>query len=139
SMSIRDSLAPHLPFLRRYGRALTGSQERGDSCVRATLAALLSGERKLDAGGSPRVGLYRAFQDMRAQSESRTEESKVDGKAPRPETLLKALAAPKRAAVLLTSVEAFSLEEAAYILAQTPQEVERAIVEAQEVIDRLLA
>lgn len=138
-MSMRDSLAPHLPFLRRYGRALTGSQERGDSCVRATLAALLSGERALDAGVSPRVGLYRTFQDMWSQSASRTEESKTDGKAPRPESLLKALAAPKRAAVLLTSVEAFSLEEAAYILAQTPQEVERAIVEAQEVIDRLLA
>jgi CheY-like chemotaxis protein/DNA-directed RNA polymerase specialized sigma24 family protein len=136
---MREALAPHLPYLRRYGRALTGSQERGDACVRATLAALLSGERSLDPGISPKVGLYRAFQEMWAESEGRVRDLKAESAASRPEGLLKAVDAPKRAAVLLTSVEAFSLEETAYILAMTTQEVERSIVEAQEVIDRLLA
>ncbi|HWA90958.1 MAG TPA: response regulator [Rhizomicrobium sp.] len=138
-MSMKEALAPHLPYLRRYGRALTGSQERGDSCVRATLGALLSGERTLDAGVSPKVGLYRTFQEMWAESEGQVQELNADTKASRPEGLLKALAAPKRAAVLLTSVEAFSLEETAYILGRTAKEVEQDIVEAQEVIDRLLA
>ena len=40
-MSLGQQLAPHLPFLRRYGRALTGSQVHGDKYVRATLEALL--------------------------------------------------------------------------------------------------
>ena len=35
-MSLGQDLAPHLPFLRRYGRALTGSQVHGDNFVRAT-------------------------------------------------------------------------------------------------------
>lgn len=138
-MSMREALAPHLPYLRRYGRALTGSQERGDSGVRATLAALLSGERSLDSGVSPKVGLYRAFQELCAESEGQVENPKAEAKASRPEGLLKAVEAPKRAAVLLTSVEAFSLEETAYILGLTTHQVERSIIEAQEVIDRLLA
>jgi CheY-like chemotaxis protein len=86
------------------------------------------------------VGLYRAFQDLWSQDEKASRNTAPDQQATaRPDGLLKAVEAPKRAAVLLTSVEAFSLEEAAYVLRQTPPEVERAIVEAQEVIDRLLA
>ena len=138
-MGMREALAPHLPYLRRYGRALTGSQERGDGCVRATLAALLGGEQALGEGVSPRVGLYRAFQDNWSDTEERSSDAQGDSKISRPEGLLKALASSKRAAVLLTSVEAFSLDEAAYILNRTPQGVESAIVEAQDVIDRMLA
>ena len=33
---------PHLPFLRRYGRALTGSQVHGDNFVRATLETIVA-------------------------------------------------------------------------------------------------
>jgi CheY-like chemotaxis protein len=138
-MSMKEALAPHLPYLRRYARALTGSQERGDSCVRATLGSLLAGEQTLGDGISPRVGLYRAFQENWSQTEDRAPDAKGDSKITRPEGLLKALPATGRAAVLLTSVEAFSLEEAAHILGQTPKAVESAIVEAQDVIDRLLA
>lgn len=55
-MTMTQTLAPHLPFLRRYARALTGSQSSGDAYVRAALSALLSGEQTLDtklAPGSP--------------------------------------------------------------------------------------
>ena len=34
-MSMSQTLAPHLPYLRRYARALTGSQTSGDAHVRA--------------------------------------------------------------------------------------------------------
>ena len=40
-MSISQTLAPHLPYLRRYARALTGSQASGDAYVAATLEALV--------------------------------------------------------------------------------------------------
>ena len=39
-MSMSQTLAPHLPYLRRYARALTGSQASGDTHVRAALTAL---------------------------------------------------------------------------------------------------
>ena len=41
-MSLGQQLAPHLPFLRRYARALTGSQSHGDHYVRATLEAIVA-------------------------------------------------------------------------------------------------
>ena len=43
-MSMTQTLAPHLPYLRRYARALTGSQAIGDAHVRAALQALLTGD-----------------------------------------------------------------------------------------------
>ena len=39
-MSLVQKLGPHLPYLRRYARALTGSQAHGDAFVRATLEAI---------------------------------------------------------------------------------------------------
>ena len=42
-MNITHALAPHLPYLRRYARALTGSQNSGDAYVRAALTALARG------------------------------------------------------------------------------------------------
>jgi CheY-like chemotaxis protein len=115
-----QTLAPHLPYLRRYARALTGSQSSGDAHVRAALTALLAGDHSLMEGVPPRVGLYRLFHaiwqsgaehfDEQAQSLGTTAKS--------PETRLRALSANKRAALLLTAVEAFSLEEAAILSAQ---------------------
>lgn len=134
-MTMTDTLAPHLPYLRRYGRALSGNQETGDALVRKTLSALLSGEKKLPEGAAPRLGLYRVFQSIWS------DDNKADSGKPgsRPDGLLKALAPTGRAALLLTSVEAFSLEEASFILDLSPQAVEKAILDAQEIIDRLLA
>ena len=60
-MSMSQTLAPHLPYLRRYARALTGSQTSGDAHVRAALTALLAGDHTLMEGVPPRVGLYRLF------------------------------------------------------------------------------
>ncbi len=60
-MSLLARLAPHLPYVRRYARALTGDQTTGDHYVRVALEALAAGERSLDANLSPRVALYRVF------------------------------------------------------------------------------
>src|ERR1700709_1275604 len=117
-MSMSQTLAPHLPYLRRYARALCGSQSSGDTYVRAALSALLAGDQTLVEGVAPRVGLYRVFHAIWASASGRIEDSTVrsiDAK-PTPETRLHALDATKRAALLLTAVEAFSLEEAAFIL-----------------------
>ena len=47
---LRASLGPYLPYLRRYGRALTGSQRTGDAFVRAALEASLAlSHRKVNA------------------------------------------------------------------------------------------
>ena len=58
-----------LPFLRRYARALTGSQETGDRYAAATLEAVLEEASVLETGlgdgsdakGRIKVGLFHAF------------------------------------------------------------------------------
>lgn len=139
-MSMSQTLAPHLPYLRRYARALTGSQASGDAHVRAALTALLAGDQSLMEGVPPRVGLYRLFHAIwQSAAEHFDEAANANASTKSPEGRLRSLSATKRAALLLTAVEAFSLEEAAFIVDETPEEVERAILEAQKTIDSQLA
>ena len=60
-MSLGQKLHPHLPFLRRYARALTGSQTHGDAYVRATLEAIVAAPEEFPSDVDPRLGLYRTF------------------------------------------------------------------------------
>lgn len=54
-----DELMVHLPFLRRFARALTGSMDQGDDLVAAALEALLGGPVSDAAeGGRDRKALY---------------------------------------------------------------------------------
>ena len=39
---IASQIGANLPYLRRYARALTGSQQAGDRCVRLFLESLLA-------------------------------------------------------------------------------------------------
>src|ERR1700742_5221586 len=138
-MSMTQTLAPHLPYLRRYARALTGSQQSGDAHVRAALQALLAGSEALTEGVPPRVGLYRLFHAIWQSGAEHYDESAGPQASRSPEGRLRSLSANKRAALLLTAVEAFSLEEAAFIVDESPEEVERAILEAQKTVDSQLA
>ena len=55
------SVAGCLPFLRRYARALTGSQDTGDRYAMATLEALLAEDAMFKAEPEPKVALFRTF------------------------------------------------------------------------------
>jgi len=139
-MSMTQALAPHLPYLRRYARALTGTQSSGDAYVRAALSALLAGDQTLATNVSPRVALYRLFHAIWSTASGHIDADMADSpSAASPEVRLQSLSASKRAALLLTAVEAFSLDDAAFILGATPAQVERAILDAQQAIDRQLA
>lgn len=56
-MALAHAIAEHLPYLRRYARALCGSQKSGDAYVRACLEAIVADTSVLDIKSSPRVGL----------------------------------------------------------------------------------
>src|SRR5262245_22283243 len=60
-LSLLARLAPHLPYVRRYARALTGDQTTGDHYVRVALEALAAGDRTLEESMTPRVALYHVF------------------------------------------------------------------------------
>jgi CheY-like chemotaxis protein len=138
-MTMTEALAPHLPYLRRYARALTGSQPGGDAYVRAALTALLGGKSGLPADLPPRVALYRLFHVIWAGSATHLEDPQPAPSGVSPEQRLRSLSAANRAALLLTAVEGFSLSEAGQILGEDSETVERSIVEAQRAIEKQLA
>ena len=134
-MGMTQALAPHLPYLRRYARALTGSQSGGDAYVRATLTAILSGKDAFDDTLPPRVALYALFHKIWASTAHFDDAVREAVPAPTPEARLQSLPSTRRAALLLTAVEGFSLEEAGTILGDAPDSIEHEIIDAQRAIE----
>jgi len=141
-MSLLSGLAPHLPYVRRYARALTGDQATGDAYVRAALEALAAGERNLDASMTPRVALYHVFHAIwsstGAQLETRNDERRASPSDDAARRILR-IAPRSRQAFLLTALEGFTQSEAAAILETDFEEIETLIAEAQVEIDAELA
>ena len=140
-MSLLARLAPHLPYVRRYARALTGDQTTGDNYVRVALEALAAGDRQLEADYSPRVALYHVFHAIWQSSGARLESPAAEsaGGAEDAGQRLMRIAPRSRQAFLLTALEGFTPTEAAQILGTNFEEVERLIGEAQREIDAELA
>ena len=118
SMSIAKEIAPHLPYLRRFARALTGTQNSGDAYVVAMLEALVLDPASFPRDLNPRIGLYRTFLKLWSSVGVNTTDPAV------PVTLntssvdrnLEALTPRPRQAFLLRTVEGFSLDEVAAIM-----------------------
>jgi DNA-directed RNA polymerase specialized sigma24 family protein len=138
-MGLLDRLAPHLPYVRRYARALTGEQAAGDAYVRAALEALAGGEATLPPHLTPRVALYHVFHMIWASTGARLESLDLSEGPTDPARRLMRIPPRTRQAFLLTALEGFNPTEAGQILDTTSQEVERLIALAQAEIDAELA
>jgi DNA-directed RNA polymerase specialized sigma24 family protein len=114
-MSVSQAVAQHLPYLRRYARALTGSQGAGDACVAATLEALIEQPDLLNARPSLRVALYRAFSRIWKTLPARGGRAEP-GEPSRVEQRITHMTPRPRQAFLLVALEGFSEAEAAQIL-----------------------
>ena len=114
-MSISQIVAQQVPYLRRYARALTGSQQSGDAYVAATLEALVQDPSVLDTGASTRVGLYRLFTTIWSSVGINTEPGLGTGSQP-VERHLSQIAPLPRQAFLLIALEGLSEDEAAKVL-----------------------
>ena len=138
-MSLGQQLAPHLPFLRRYGRALTGSQQQGDRYVRATLEAIVAAPDQFPRDVDPRLGLYRMFQGIWT-SANFDEVAEIDPTdSGDHETIARARLARmtplSRQALLLTAMEGFAPEDAAYLVDVEVDEVDELVAEALREIE----
>ncbi|WP_375391262.1 response regulator [uncultured Sphingomonas sp.] len=139
-MSLGQQLAPHLPFLRRYGRALTGSQQQGDKYVRATLEAIVSAPDQFPRGVEPRLGLYRMFQGIWNSANFDETGAESAGDTDSQEAIARARLAQitplSRQALLLTAMEGFTPEDAAYLIEVEPDEIEQLVTEALQEIEK---
>jgi CheY-like chemotaxis protein len=114
-MSKADAVVQHLPYLRRYARALAGSQTSGDACVAATLETLVNDPGLLESADPPRVALYRLLSTI-WNSLSVNEIAEPVANPIGADRHLSQVTAKPRQAFLLISVEGFSEEHAARIL-----------------------
>ena len=112
-MSIAMTIAPHLPYLRRFARALTGTQAGGDAYVAACLEAIIADQSLFDASLEPRVALYKVLVGIWDTIDVNHMDS---GPATPFERNLDAIMPRARQAFLLTTVEEFSVAQAAQIL-----------------------
>ncbi|AZL58541.1 response regulator [Tabrizicola piscis] len=116
------SISSNLPYLRRYARALTGSQTTGDNFAAATLEALLEDSSVLDSSTDPRVSLFHVFHVVWSSAGAPVGE---------PDTRFSAVAQAHmanltpntREALLLQSIEGFTQSEIAQIIRSDMQEV----------------
>jgi len=132
-MSMADQIAVQLPYLRRYARALTGSQTSGDTYVRATLEAALADKDLLDQIGESRVSLYAAFNRIWSTGHVEAAVAEVDEGGAHEQlaqTRLSHVTPAHRQALLLTTLEDFTSEEAAIILDSSVGKVDAMVVQA---------
>ena len=139
-MSLVANTAPHLPYLRRFSRALTGSQKSGDAYVVSVLEALVADPSSFNVERDPRLELFRAFCRYwnsvginLTHEELSTED--IDRRARR----LDSITPLPRQAFLLMSVEDFTLEEAAYVLGKSEEETSRLVEQAGREIAQQMA
>jgi CheY-like chemotaxis protein/DNA-directed RNA polymerase specialized sigma24 family protein len=137
-MSLGQSVAPHLPYLRRYGRSISGNQQSGDALVARLLETLVANPGAVDIGADLRVQLYRMIHDnFGLIAEQAT--AKDDGTMTEiaiADARLRRIPSLARQALLLTAVEGFSFEDTGRIIGRDAETVRALIADATDEIDR---
>lgn len=139
-MSLSMRIAPHLPYLRRFSRAVTGSQTSGDAYVAATLEALIADTSIFPTATNDKIALYKLFSALFSSSAIRIPEpASTFAWEQRAATNLANLSPRPRQAFLLVSVEGFTHPEGAEILGIEAGEFSSLLDQASQEISRQVA
>ncbi|MGV8984722.1 MAG: response regulator [Cypionkella sp.] len=109
------TISQNLPYLRRYARALTGSQASGDNFAAATLEAILEDTSALPIGLDPKVGLFHAFHMVWSSAGAPVGEPDTRFSAVA-QTHMTNLTPNTREALLLHAIEGFTQSEIGQIM-----------------------
>jgi CheY-like chemotaxis protein/DNA-directed RNA polymerase specialized sigma24 family protein len=140
-MSLSQLIAPQLPYLRRFARALSGSQKSGDAYVVAMLEALVADPSLFPADMDPRVATYRTFLKVWDSVSLNHETSELPGSdaLAAADRKLEALTPRPRQALLLMAIEEFSTRDAATVLDTDEADVKALIDKAASEIAEQVA
>ena len=134
-----QTISSHIPYLRRYARALTGSQKAGDAYVTEVVAALLADSSTLESNLSPRVALYKALTKVWKSvavngrgSGGQARDHSIDSK-------LETMTPMARQAFLLLTIEDFTAKDAAAIIDVDESEIDELLSQAGREIAEQLA
>jgi DNA-directed RNA polymerase specialized sigma24 family protein/CheY-like chemotaxis protein len=135
---LSEQIRQYLPLLRRYARALCGSQSHGDAIVRMTLEAIIAAPNEFSSPHGVRVSLYRYFHliwgsatlpdiDIDAEQDPFMRDA---------HRRLAMATSPGRQVLLLNALEGFTLSETAVIMNCERREVEQWLHETIADVDR---
>lgn len=113
--NVAEEVGSYLPYLRRYARALTGSQSSGDQYAIATLEAILQNPATLKDFGSIKTALFGTFHSIWRSSGSPVDQNETGLRA-RAQKHLSRLTENTREALLLNTIEGFSETDIAEIM-----------------------
>ena len=135
-MSVSQAVASHIPYLRRFARALSGSQASGDAYVVETLESIVKNPKPFQGAGDLRTTLYRTFLHVwnaapKASSPSSALAHRDEDGARRN---LDAIALRPRIAFLLSSLEGFDTLDVAKTLECSSEEAAALIQAANTAI-----
>lgn len=117
---LADELERHLPYLRRYARALTGSQTNGDDLAFRALQRIGANRSQVAADRTVRLSLFRAFHHIWSDDRAAIKDP-TDG---------------SREALLLATLEGFSREDIGFILEAPPNDVAALLRQAMQDIQK---
>lgn len=129
-MSVAELVAPHIPSLRRFSRAMHGTQSIGDRHVADCLRAMVEEPPGYDYGEEAPVALFRHYLS-RTTAQCRSDE----GGGRTAERAGTRLSRHARNAFLLTALERFSISQTASILNVDAVAVEAYLAEANTHIE----
>ncbi|MEY8841326.1 response regulator, partial [Cribrihabitans sp. XS_ASV171] len=123
-VDLATELTTELPYLRRYARALTGSQDTGDRYALATLEAIVADPQSMESDQPTKVRLFRAFHQIWSTSGTPVEpqEDGADLLEARAQWRLSQLTPNSREALLLHTLEEFGYESIGTIMDMTGSE-----------------
>lgn len=139
-MNLASTIAPHLPFLRRYSRALAGDQQSGDSYVAALLESIIAEPGRMQEATDVRVALYRDYcrlwqsVPMNMRDKHATEAWETTA-----QKHLSAISPTARLAFLLSALEGFKTGDIGEILVCDTATVATLLAEASSTISNQVA
>jgi CheY-like chemotaxis protein len=116
AMSVAKEIAPHLPYLRRFARALSGTQSLGDAYVVQTLEALIADPSAFPRTIPAQQALYQMFLKLWSTSTAAHRPGAHPHGATAVERNIEMLTPRARQAFILRTVEGFPEDSVAAIL-----------------------
>ena len=140
--SLAQTILPHLPYLRRFARSLSGRQDSGDAYVASVLETLIADPSAFPSSMSPRSALYslflRTWNSLDVNGHCEPGRTGL-GSANIADVRLDAIDPLPRQAFLLVAMEGFSHSEAAAVLNVTAKTFSGLLDEASREIAEQVA
>lgn len=139
---LSEAIVANVKYLRRYARALLGSQKSGDMYVRLCLETILNQPSVISAEGDVHVQLFKLFHDVWKMTPGATGGAETGAEESPDRSIqarLDALPPTERQVLLLTVLEKFSTSDVAAILGLAETEVVDLLRDAWDSVKKQLS